>query len=213
MATIDVHNPQRDKVGKLDLADSVFGAEVREHLLYAAVRYQRAKARAGTHKVKERAEVRGGGRKPWRQKGTGRARQGSIRSPQWRGGGIVHGPRVRSHAHKLNKRARRAALVSALSRRVQESAIVVLDDWQLADFRTKTVAEFMSRFELSDMLLVAARDERLERSARNLPNVSFLPPEGLNVYDVLRRRNLVLTRAAVDAITARLEGRHGDDAD
>ena len=110
MPTVDVYNVNREKVGSLDLADAVFGAEVKEHLLYAVVRYQRAAARQGTHKAKERAEVRGGGKKPWRQKGTGRARQGSIRSPQWRGGGVVFGPRVRSQAFKLNKKVRKAAL-------------------------------------------------------------------------------------------------------
>ena len=118
MPTVDVFNVQHDKVGEVELPDSVFGVEVREHLLYAAVRYQRAKARAGTHKVKSRSEVRGGGKKPWRQKGTGRARQGTTRAPQWRGGGVVFGPTVRSHAFKLNKKVRRAALKSALSRRV-----------------------------------------------------------------------------------------------
>src|SRR5690242_6026196 len=123
---IDIFNLSHETVGSVDLDDAVFGCEVREHLLYAAVRYQRAKARAGTHKAKERAEVRGGGRKPWRQKGTGRARQGHTRSPQWRGGGVVFGPRVRSHAFKLNKKVRALALKSAISRRVQENALFVL---------------------------------------------------------------------------------------
>lgn len=201
---IDLYNPNHEKVGQIDLADAVFGAEVKEHLLYAAVRYQRNGARQGSHKVKQRAEVRGGGRKPWRQKGTGRARQGSTRSPQWKGGGVVHGPHVRSHAFKLNKKVRQLALTSALSRRVQENAVVVLDAFELAEFKTRQVVDFMTRFGLADALIVAARDEKLERSARNLPTVTMLPPEGLNVYDVLRRRNLVITRAAVDAVTARL---------
>jgi len=201
---IDVFDTNRTKVGDIDLDEGVFGAQVKEHLLYAAVRYQRAKARAGTHKVKERAEVRGGGKKPWRQKGTGRARQGSSRSPHWRGGGVVFGPVVRSHAFKLNRKVRQSALRSALSRRIQENAVVVLDDFLLETPRTKQVAAFMSRFELPEMLLVAERNETLEKSARNLPTVTLLPPEGLNVYDVLRRRNLVLTRAAVDAVTNRL---------
>jgi large subunit ribosomal protein L4 len=201
---IDIFNLSHETVGSVDLDDAVFGCEVREHLLYAAVRYQRAKARAGTHKAKERAEVRGGGRKPWRQKGTGRARQGHTRSPQWRGGGVVFGPRVRSHAFKLNKKVRALALKSAISRRVQENALFVLDAFELSEPKTRQVAEFMNRFELGDMLLVAPRNETLEKSARNLPTVTLLPPEGLNVYDVLRRRSLVLTRAAVDAVTSRL---------
>lgn len=206
---IDVYNPAREKVGEMDLADAVFGAEVREHLLYAAVRYQRAGARAGTHSVKERAEVSGGGRKPWRQKGTGRARQGSTRAPHWRGGGVTFGPQVRSHAFKLNKKVRQLALVSALSRRVQDNTVVVLDAFDLPEIKTRQVAEFMRRFEIGDMLLVAVRDEKLERSARNLPNVTTLPPEGVNVYDVLRRRNLVITRAAVDAVTNRITSGSG----
>jgi large subunit ribosomal protein L4 len=201
---IDVYNPSREKVGEVDLADGVFGVEVKDHLLYAVVRYQRAAARQGTHKVKERAEVRGGGKKPWRQKGTGRARQGSTRAPHWKGGGVVHGPKVRSHAFKLNKKVRQLALKSALSRRVQESKLVVLDALELPEIKTRQVVDFMARFDFSDVLIVAMRDEKLERSARNVPTVTMLPPEGLNVYDVLRRRNIVLTRAAVDAVTARL---------
>lgn len=201
---IDVYNPNREKVGQVELADAVFGAEVKEHLLYSVVRYQRAAARQGTHKVKQRAEVRGGGRKPWRQKGTGRARQGSTRAPHWKGGGVVFGPHVRSHAFKLNKKVRQLALRSALSRRVQENALVVLDGLTFPEIKTRQVADFLKRFELSEALIVAPRDEVLERSARNLPTVTMLPPEGLNVFDVLRRRTIVLTRAAVDAVTARL---------
>lgn len=201
---IDIYNISHEAVGSVDLDETIFGAEVKDHLLYAAVRYQRAKARSGTHKAKERAEVRGGGRKPWRQKGTGRARQGSTRSPQWRGGGVVFGPVVRSHAFKLNKKVRALALKSALSRRVQDNALFILDAFDLSEPKTRQVVDFMNRFELSEMLLVAPRNEVLEKSARNLTTVTLLPPEGLNVYDVLRRRNLVLTQAAVDAVTTRL---------
>jgi len=201
---IDVFDTNRQKVGDIDLDDVVFGTDVKDHLLYAAVRYQRAKARAGTHQAKRRSDVRGGGKKPWRQKGTGRARQGSIRAPHWRGGGSVFGPISRDHGFKLNKAVRKLALRSALSRRVQEKALVVLDAFELAAPKTRTVVEFMSRFDLSDMVLVAPRNDILEKSARNLSTVTFLPPEGLNVYDVLRRRNLVLTRAAIDAVITRL---------
>jgi large subunit ribosomal protein L4 len=201
MPKVDIYNPGREKVGEIELADAVFGAEVREHLLYAAVRYQRAKARAGTHKSKQRADVRGGGRKPWRQKGTGRARQGSTRSPQWRGGGTVFGPVVRSHAMKLNKQVRQAALRSALSRRVEEHAVVILDDFALPEMKTRQVTDFMKRFDLTDMLLVATADENLARSTRNLGSVTVVPPEGVN--DVLLRKTLVLTRSAVEAVTTR----------
>lgn len=207
MATLDVFNMAKKQVGTVDLPDAVFGCEVKEHLLYAAVRYQRAKARAGTHKVKERAEVRGGGRKPWKQKGTGRARQGTIRAPQWRGGGIVFGPRVRSHAIKLNKKMRQQALCSALSRRAQESSVAVLEGIELKDAKTKEIAELMSRFGWKDMLLVLAEpDEVVTRCARNLPTVTVLPTDGVNVYDVLLRSNLVMTRDAVDALSKRLGG-------
>jgi large subunit ribosomal protein L4 len=210
MPKITLYSPDKKEVGEIELADAVFGAEVREHLLYAAVRYQRAKARAGTHKSKQRSDVRGGGRKPWRQKGTGRARQGSIRSPQWRGGGTVFGPVVRSHAMKLNKQVRAAALCSALSRRVEEKALVVLDDFVLPEIKTRQVTEFMKRFELADMLLVTtgggADAANLERSARNLGAVTLIRPEGVNVYDVLLHKNIVMTRSAVEALTARFGG-------
>lgn len=201
---IDVYNISREKVGDLDLDSTVFGAEIKEHLLYTVVRYQRSKARAGTHKAKQRSEVRGGGRKPWRQKGTGRARQGHSRSPHWRGGGAVFGPVVRSHAFKINKKIRQMALMSALSRRMADNALFVLDGFQLASPKTKEVTGFMERFQLQDMVLVAQNDENLTKSARNLQSVTLLPPEGLNVYDVLKRQNLVFTKAAVDAVVSRL---------
>ena len=207
MPTIDVHNAEGQKVSTVDLDDTVFGVEVKEHLLYDAVRYQRAKARAGTHKAKGRAEVRGGGKKPFKQKGTGRARAGTTRAPHWRGGGVVFGPHVRSHAHKLNKKIRRAALCSALSRRAEGNAILVLDGLTLPEVKTRQVTDFMKRFELGDMLLVlSGRDENILKSTRNLPNVTVLLTEGLNVYDVLHRGNLVLTQDAVQAVTERLGG-------
>ncbi len=207
MPTVEVYNSQNEEVGKVDLDDAVFGCDVKEHLLYAAVRYQRAKARAGTHKVKERAEVSGGGRKPWRQKGTGRARQGSTRSPQWRGGGVVFGPRNRSHAFKLNKKVRRAALRSALSRRVGEGAVSILDAVTLEAPRTREFVALMSRFGWKDLLLVVPEhDDAVDRSSRNIPNVTVVPVGGVNVYDVLRRSHLVMTVGAAEALAARLGG-------
>ena len=205
MPTVDVFNVQHDKVGEVELPDSVFGVEVREHLLYAAVRYQRAKARAGTHKVKSRSEVRGGGKKPWRQKGTGRARQGTTRAPQWRGGGVVFGPTVRSHAFKLNKKVRRAALKSALSRRVAEGSAFVLDDLQVESGKTRDFVAVMSRFSGNNALVVVSdKAEGLDRASRNVTESKVLPVEGVNVYDVLRHPSLILTRSAVDALVARL---------
>jgi large subunit ribosomal protein L4 len=205
MPTVDVYNIEREKVGQVDLPDAVFGVEVREHLLYAAVRYQRAKARAGTHKVKSRSEVRGGGKKPWRQKGTGRARQGTIRAPQWRGGGVVYGPRVRDHSFKLNKKVRKHALRSALTRRVAEGAAVVLDDFSLSSGKTRDFLAVMARFETAGaLILVEARTDALDRASRNVQSSTVLPVDGLNVYDILRHPALILTKSAVEGLVARL---------
>jgi large subunit ribosomal protein L4 len=207
MPTVDVYNMNREKVGEIGLADTVFGAEVREHLFYALVRYQLAKKRQGTHSTKHRAEVNGGGKKPWKQKGTGRARQGTIRAPQWRGGGTVFGPKPRLHDFKLNKKVRASALRGALSRRVQESALLVLESVDLPAIKTRQVVDFMAKFELPEVLVITnGSDENFAKSARNLQNVTVLPVEGLNVYDVLNHRNLIMTRGAVDAVTARLGG-------
>jgi large subunit ribosomal protein L4 len=206
MSKIPVYNQQRDQVGEIELPE-VFRAEVRDHLLYAAVRYQRAKARAGTHGTKQRAEVSGGGRKPWKQKGTGRARQGSTRSPHWKGGGVVFGPRPRSHAFKMNKKTRAAALSSALSRRAAENAVVVLDEFVLNEVKTRHVASFMDKFELADMVLVVDDGAGgVSLASRNLQSVTVLPAGGLNVYDVLRRKHLVLTREAVNVLARRFGG-------
>lgn len=205
MATFDVYNWDREKVSTIELSDSVFGAEVKEHLLYSVVRYQLAKRRQGTHAVKGRAQVSGGGRKPFKQKGTGRARAGTTRAPHWRGGGTVFGPVVRDHGFKLNKKVRASALRSALSRRSAESAIIVLDAAEMPEPKTAQFAAFLKRFELTDALIVLGEnDENARRSARNLPGVTVLPPEGLNVYDILNRKAVVLTAATAAAVDSRL---------
>lgn len=205
MPVVDVYNQNREKVAELDLDGAVFDAEVKEHLLHAAVRYQLNKRRQGTHAVKRRSDVRGGGAKPWRQKGTGRARAGTSRSPIWRGGGVVFGPEPRSYAIKLNKKVRRAALRGAISRRVQENKLVVLDQLSFSEIKTRQVAELLARFELeSAVIVLPEKDEVVMRSARNIPGITVLPAEGLNVYDVLYRDNLVMTQGAVSAVTERL---------
>jgi large subunit ribosomal protein L4 len=205
MPTVDVFNTAGDNVGSAELDEGVFGAEVKEHLFHMVVRYQLNKRRAGTHQVKGRAEVRGGGKKPYRQKGTGRARQGTTRAPQWRGGGVVHGPHTRSHAHSLPKKVRRAALRSALSRRCGEDALKVFDAFEMSEIKTKAFIEVLKRFEFEDLLLVLdEKDENVCRSARNVPGVTVLPAAGLNVYDILRHSNLVMTQAAVERVTKRL---------
>jgi large subunit ribosomal protein L4 len=207
MPTVDVYNLKKKKVGSADLSDAVFGVEVKEHLFYSAVRYQMAARRAGTHAVKGRTDVRGGGRKPFRQKGTGRARQGTLAAPQYRSGGVVHGPHNRSHAHKMPKKVRRAALKSALSRRAEENAVTVFDVFELSEIKTKAFISVMETFEMDEILLVLPElDDTIARSARNIPGVKILPVAGLNVYDILDHKNLAFTTAAVEAVVARLEG-------
>jgi large subunit ribosomal protein L4 len=205
MPVVDLFNSAREKVGTVDLDDSIFAAEVKEHLFHMVVRYQLAARRQGTHATKRRAEVSGGGRKPWKQKGTGRARQGSTRAPHWRGGGVVFGPQPRSHAFALNKKVRRAALRSALSRRQGEGSLYVLDGVALPEVKTRHFAQFMKAFAFESLLVVVpSEDANLSRAARNIPGVTVLPVAGLNVYDVLRHRNIALTAPAIAPIVERL---------
>jgi large subunit ribosomal protein L4 len=205
MPTIAVFNQNKEEVSSIDLPDDIFNVEVRESLFYSIVRYQTARSQAGTHATKNRSMIAGGGKKPYRQKGTGRARQGTVTAPHYRGGGVVHGPHHRSHAHKMNKKARRAALIAALSRRCQEKALTVLDKVELSEIKTKHFKAIMQNFSFDELLLVTAgKDETVSRSARNLPNVKVLPVEGLNVYDILNHSNLVLTCDAVALVNQRL---------
>jgi large subunit ribosomal protein L4 len=193
--------------GELDLSDAVFGAPVRKDILARMVNYQLAKRRAGTHKVKSRGEVSGSTAKPFRQKGTGRARQGSIRAAQMRGGGIVFGPVVREHAHKLPKKVRHMAMRCALSAKQADGNLVILDDLKLAEPKTKALSERLAKLGLSNVLIVggAEVDQNIVRAARNIPMVDVLPTQGANVYDILRREKLALTRSAVEALEARLK--------
>ncbi len=207
MSKLPLYNQDHKQVGEIELDDSVFGVEVREHLLHLAVRKQLAARRQGTHAVKRRSEVSGGGKKPFKQKGTGRARQGSTRSPQFRGGGVVFGPSPRSYDFKVNKKELAAALRSALTRRVEQGALIVVDDLAFAEPKTKQFVEFMGKFELGDALVVLAdANDNVVLASRNLSKVTLLPPGGVNVYDVLRRSKLVMSRAAVAAVTVRLGG-------
>lgn len=196
------------KKGSVQLDPAVFEAPVRKHLFHAEVRRQLAKRQRGTHATKNRAGVSGGGIKPWRQKGTGRARQGSIRAPQWAGGGAVFGPVPRSHAHDLPKKVRRAALCSALSLRHKEGALLAVDSLALPEPKTKQMVQTLGQLGLdgsaSVLIVVAGPDPAVERAARNLPWARVLRAEGLNTYDVLRHKRLLVTRDALDAIHARL---------
>lgn len=201
MPKVTVYNMNAEQVGELELNERLFAAPVRPDLMHQVVVGQLAARRSGTHKVKTRSEVAGGGRKPWRQKGTGRARQGSTRSPQWKGGGVVFGPTPRDHSIRINKKVRRAALYSALTTKVDEGKIIVLDGLDLPEFKTKQVAALLSKFNVNEALIVdAVKQETAYRSAKNLPNVKYTEANFVNVYDLLKHTHLVLTKDAVQKV-------------
>lgn len=205
MAKIAVYDINRNQVSERELSDEVFNAEVKEYLIHDMVRYQLAARRQGTSAVKNRAAVAGGGKKPYRQKGTGNARQGTIRAPHYVGGGVVFGPTPRDFSFKLNKKVKKAALRSALSARFKEERLAVLNDIQLDAISTKGVAEILKRFELDNVLVVVGEGNRnLELSARNLPHVKVLKAEGVNVYDLMNYRNLIVTEGAVEQLEGAL---------
>jgi len=207
MATVNVVTVANQRAGEVDLPAAVFEVKVKPDLFHAEVRRQLAARHTGTHSTKNRHMVSGGGSKPWKQKGTGRARQGSTRSPQWSGGGVVFGPVPRTYDHSLSKKVRRAALRCALSLRQEENAITVVDELALSEFKTKRVAEILTALGLAEhsvLIVIAEADEKIETSARNLARVGVIRVEGLNVYDVLRYTRLVLTKSAVAALEQRL---------
>ncbi len=205
MPVVKVYSQSKDEVSSVELADAIFGVEPKEHLFHLMVRYQLAKRRAGTHSVKSRSQVRGGGRKPFKQKGTGRARAGTTRAVHWRGGGVVHGPQVRSHAFKVPKKVRRAALCSALSRRVQDERLWVLDKLELPEIKTRLMKQVLDTFGWDKVCIVLPEvDEVVRKSARNIPGLTVLPVEGLNVYDILRHGHLVVTVDALERLNQRL---------
>lgn len=202
-----VKNLKNETVGEIELDESVFGLPVRADLLSRMVNYQLAKRRAGTHKTKGVSEISGTGKKPYRQKGTGRARQGSLRSPQFRGGAVIFGPVVRSHAHDLTKKVRKLALKTALSAKLADGKLVVLDNASVETHKTKALAAQFKTLGLSSALIIDGSnpDESFMRASRNIPLVDVLPEQGANVYDILRRDTLVLTRNAVEQLEARLK--------
>jgi large subunit ribosomal protein L4 len=206
MATIEVKNLDGKAVGKVDLDDSVFGVEVNEHLLWEVVKAQRAKRRAGTHSTKRRDEVRGGGKKPYKQKGTGNARQGSTRAPHYVGGGKVFTPKPRDYEYHVPKKVMAGALRSALSLRAKEQKVVVVDSFTLDAPKTKLVDQALTTLGAKSALLVDGANDTLKKSTRNLQHAKYLAPEGLNVYDVLDHETLIMSRATLDAVTARLKG-------
>ncbi|MCM1417089.1 MAG: 50S ribosomal protein L4, partial [bacterium] len=196
-----VYNMEGKEVGKMDLNDAVFGVEINEHLVHMAVVQNLANKRQGTQKAKTRSEVSGGGRKPWRQKGTGHARQGSTRSPQWKGGGVVFAPTPRDYSFKLNKKEKRAALKSVLTSRVQDNKLIVLDELKLDAIKTKDFKKVMDNLKVDKaMVVIGEQDENVILSARNLPKVNTAVAENINVYDILKGDTLVLTKDAVAKI-------------
>ena len=203
---VPVRNMVGEMVGEIDLRDDVFGIEPNLAVMHQAVVRQMANARLGTHSTKTRGEVRGGGAKPWRQKGTGRARQGSIRAPQWKGGGTVFGPQPRSYAQKMNRKMRRLALRSALSAKAAESQVLVMDALELAEPKTKAMAEMLARLNIdsSALILLPEANANVERSARNLGSVKTLRANCLSVRDLLGYDYIVIPREAVEMIHAQL---------
>ena len=198
MANVSVYNMEGKEVGTMELSDAVFGVKVNEHLVHMAVVAQLANKRQGTQKAKTRAEVSGGGRKPWRQKGTGHARQGSTRGPQWTGGGVVFAPTPRDYTIRLNKKEKRAALKSALTSRVQENKFIVLDELKMDEIKTKKFQNILNNLNLSGALVVVGADsDNVVLSARNIPAVKTAYVNTINVYDILKYNTVVATKAAV----------------
>ena len=201
MANVSVLNMEGKEVGTIELSDAVFGVEVNEHLLHMAVVNQLANNRQGTQKAKTRSEVSGGGKKPWRQKGTGHARQGSTRAPQWTGGGMVFAPVPKGYSMKMNRKEKRAALKSALTSRVQENKLIVLDELKLGEIKTKAMAGVLKNLNVNKALVVLKdNDANVVMSARNIPDVKTALTNTINVYDILKYNTVVVTKDAVAAI-------------
>ncbi|MCI9534221.1 MAG: 50S ribosomal protein L4 [Lachnospiraceae bacterium] len=201
MANVSVYNMEGKEVGTMELNDAVFGVKINEHLVHMAVVAQLANKRQGTQKAKTRAEVSGGGKKPWRQKGTGHARQGSTRAPQWTGGGVVFAPTPRDYTIRLNKKEKRAALKSALTSRVQENKFIVLDELKMDEIKTKRFKNVLDNLKVSGALVVVGADsDNVVLSARNLPDVKTAYVNTINVYDILKYNTVVATKAAVASI-------------
>ena len=201
MANVAIYNMEGNEVGSLELNDAVFGVKVNEHLVHMAVVQQLANNRQGTQKAKTRSEVSGGGKKPWKQKGTGHARQGSIRAPQWKGGGVVFAPTPRDYSFKLNKKEKRAALKSALTSRVNENKFIVLDDLKMDEIKTKRFAQVLANLKVKKALVIInENDKKVVLSARNLPGVTTAQTNTINVYDILKYDTVVVTKDAVATI-------------
>lgn len=205
MAVTEIYNTDNKKVGEVELNTSLFGVEVRPHVIHDVVQMQLANRRAGNACTKTRAEARGGGAKPWRQKGTGRARAGTRRSPLWRGGGTIFGPKPRDYSYSLPKKVRKLGLRMAISSRFAEGNLLVLDSFQMETIKTKDFVKVMQNFQINNALIVVAeRDDTLERSAKNVPGVKVITAAGLNVYDTLLHHRLILLEPCIAQLEERL---------
>jgi large subunit ribosomal protein L4 len=205
MAVTEVYNTDNKKVGEVELNDALFGLEVKKHILHDVVKMQLANRRAGTASTKTRTEVRGGGAKPYRQKGTGRARAGTNRSPLWRGGGVVFGPKPMDYSYKPPKKVRRLGVRMALSARFSENNMLVLDGFDLADIKTKPFVEVMKKLNIENgLIVIPEKNENLEKSSRNVQGYKVIQAEGLNVYDILLHRRLVLLQPCLGQLEKRL---------
>lgn len=207
MPKIDLHNIEGERIGEVSLSSKVFGMKVNEALLYEALKAQLASRRRGTASTKERGEVRGGGRKPWRQKGTGRARAGSIRSPIWKGGGTTFGPHPRDYSYSLSKKAKRKAIKSALSSKFKEKKILILDNIDLKEAKTKRMANILAKLGSGKkpLLIIEEKNEKARMAARNIEGVKVLSPNSLNVYDLLNQDRLILTKEALTRLEENLK--------
>ena len=201
---MDIYNTKKEKVSQVELDKKIFDREVNPHLLYEVVKMQLASRRKGTASTKNRSRVRGGGTKPWRQKGTGRARAGTIRSPLWTGGGIVFGPLPRDYSYRVNKKAKKAALRAALSSKLKENKLFILDNFNLAEIKTKSFLSILEHLKIEEALIIDNTNINLEKSARNVSSVKVLRPEGLNVYDILKYDSLIITQPGLEKIAESL---------
>ena len=201
MASVAVYNMEGNEVGTIELSDAVFGVDVNEHLIHMAVVQHLANKRQGTQKAKTRGEVSGGGRKPWKQKGTGHARQGSTRSPQWKGGGMVFAPVPRDYSFKINRKEKRAALKSALTSKVQDSNLIVVDELKFDEIKTKNFVAVMNNLKVEKgLVVIEGNDSKVVLSARNLPTIDTIQADEINVYDIMKAKKVVLTKDAVAKI-------------
>lgn len=201
MANVSVYNIEGKEVGSVELNDAIFSVEINEHLVHMAVVNQLANNRQGTQSAKTRSEVSGGGRKPWRQKGTAHARQGSIRAPQWKGGGVVFAPKPRDYSFKMNKKEKRLALFSSLTSKVNDKKLIVLDNFNLDEVKTKKFVKVMDNLKVTKALVVLEGDNKnVVLSGRNIPTVKVLPINGINTYDIMKYETLVCTKAAIEKL-------------